>query len=64
MYHDLILLSDWFKANHLSMNYTKTVGILFSNNKKLALPELQVDGMTIRFVDHTKILRHMDRLSS
>ena len=56
MYHNLIILSDWLKANHLSMNYTKTVGILFSNNKKLALPELQEDGMTIRFVDHTKFL--------
>ena len=56
MYHDLILISDSFKANHLSVNYTKTVGILFNNNKKLVLPELWVDNMTIRFVDHTKFL--------
>ena len=56
MYHDLILISDWFKANHLSVNYFKTVGILFSNNKKLAPPELRVDNVTIRFVDHTKFL--------
>ena len=33
IYHDLILLSDWFKANHLSMNCSKTVSMLFSNNK-------------------------------
>ena len=56
IYHDLLLLSDWFKANHLSMNCTKTVRMLFSNNKKLTLNKLEVDEITINFVAYTKFL--------
>ena len=33
--HDLTLLMDWFKRNHLSMNANKTVGMFFSKNKKI-----------------------------
>ena len=31
--HDLMILMDWFMANHLSMNATKSVGIFFSKDK-------------------------------
>ena len=32
--HDMTLLCDWFKANHLSLNGTKSVGMLFRKNMK------------------------------
>ena len=52
---DLEILMDWFKANHLSMNTTKTVGMLFSKENK-TIENLVVNDQTIRFVDYTKFL--------
>ena len=31
--HDLTILMDWFKANNLSMNTNKTVGMFFTKKK-------------------------------
>ena len=46
---------DWFKANHLSMNSNKTVGMLFSKNKS-SIKELHIAETNITFVDSTKFL--------
>ena len=54
--HDLVLLSDWFKANHLSMNCSKTIGMLFSMNKNLKIDYLQAEDITVNFVPCTKFL--------
>ena len=54
--HDLSILLDWFKANQLSMNSTKSVGMLFSNNKKLKLYEIAVNDTSIKMVSHAKFL--------
>ena len=54
--HDLSILLDWFKANQLSMNSTKSMGMLFSNNKKLKLDEITINDTSIKMVSHTKFL--------
>ena len=54
--HDLSILLDWFKANQLSMNSTKSVGMLFSNNRKLKIDEITVNDTYIKMVSHTKFL--------
>ena len=38
--HDLAILLDWFKVNHLSMNSSKSTGMLFLNNKNLIIDNL------------------------
>ena len=53
--HDLSILSDWFKANQLSMNEKKSVCMLFSN-KNCKLNSLAWDDQKIFFVDSTKFL--------
>ena len=51
--HDLTLLHDWFKANKLSLNLTKTVAIqFFSENSD----PLKLGEFTIPFVSCTKFL--------
>ena len=54
--HDLTILIDWFKANHLSMNANKTVGMHFSADKKSTIDALQIDDIKINFVESTKFL--------
>ena len=54
--HYLTILIDWFKANHLSMNSNKTVGMLFSKNNKTHINKLDVQDICINFVDNTKFL--------
>ena len=53
--NDLEILSDWFKANHLSINLKKSVGILFSNNKE-SLSKIETNEFTIKLVNNTKFL--------
>ena len=53
--HDLVVLMDWFKANHLSMNTNKTVGMFFSKNKS-SISELHIADTNIAFVETTKFL--------
>ena len=55
--HDLTIISDWFKANKLTLNKNKTVCMLFnSKNKMKNNPSISIDGESIPFVDHTKFL--------
>ena len=53
--NDLEILTDWFKANHLSINSKKMVGILFSN-KKEHLMKIETKEFTIDLVENTKFL--------
>ena len=52
--HDLKLMIEWFKANKLSLNLNKTVGIKFWDNKKPFM--LHVDNMIIQMAEHTNFL--------
>ena len=55
--HDMSILSDWFKANKLTLNKSKSVVILFKANNKLSCPShLLVDNAEIKFVLNTKFL--------
>ena len=53
--NDMILLVDWFKANKLSLNLNKTVGMKFwhSENEQF---DLNIDGLSIPLVKSTKFL--------
>ena len=52
--HDLNLMIDWFKANKLSLNLSKTVGIKFWDNKTNM--SLHVDNINIQMTECTKFL--------
>ena len=52
--HNLKLMIEWFKANKLSLNLNKTVGIKFWDNKKPF--SLHVDNMIIQMAEYTKFL--------
>ena len=52
--HDLKLMIEWFKANKLSLNLNKTVGIKFWDNKKPFT--ICADNITIQMAEHTKFL--------
>ena len=55
--HDLSVLSNWFKANKLTLNKNKSVALLFKADSKIKGPShLQVDNSTINFESHTKFL--------
>ena len=54
--HDLEILLDWFRANHLSMNSNKSTGMLFTNNKNLTIDHLVISDSLIKFVNETKFL--------
>jgi len=62
---ELKATTDWFKANKLSLNLTKTNFILFRSNKKLIPPStinISVDGVNIPQVNTSKFLGvHMDQ---
>ena len=52
--HDLNLMIDWFKANKLSLNLSKMIGIKFwDNNTNMTL---NVDNMNIQMTECTKFL--------
>ena len=53
--HDLGILSDWFKANQLSLNSNKSVGILFSN-RSVHIDYIETNELSLEIVDHTKLL--------
>ena len=55
MKHDMEILTDWFKANHPSLNSNKAVGILFSN-KPDVLKTLKLCEADIKMVETTKFL--------
>ena len=47
---------DWFRANQLTLNLSKTVCILFSPNSKITTIELNLDIMRLTSEDSTKFL--------
>ena len=53
--HDLRTLQDWFRANKLTLNVTKSVCILFGKQRKLEL-KIRIGQETIPQVQHTKFL--------
>ena len=54
--HDMTILLDWFKANHLSTNSNKTVSMLFSKDKSTHVNHLLVENINIQFEDTAKFL--------
>ena len=55
--HDLAILNDWFKANKLTLNTNKTVGMLFKSKSLKHVPsELKIDSDSIRFGQNVKFL--------
>ena len=58
--HDLFLMMNWFKANTLSLNLDKTVGMKFWDSSKTFT--LKVDDMAINMTNCVKFLGlHIDR---
>ncbi len=58
MNNDLQLAAEWFKANKLSLNISKTVGILFSKNAT-KIPghlQIQIDNHKVQIKNSTKFL--------
>jgi hypothetical protein len=57
-YENLVSIIDWFNANKLSINLTKTNYILFTPNNRLNehIPDLIVKGVQIKKVDCVKFL--------
>ena len=55
---DLSILSDWFKANKLTLNIGKSVGLLFNliNRKGNTELEIKIEGQNIPLVNETKFL--------
>ena len=51
--HDLNIMGDWFKANKLSLNLDKTIGIKFWDSSNFILCN---NNMSIEMSDHTKFL--------
>ena len=55
--HDLKNISDWFKANSLTLNLSKTVLMLFKNKKSPGIIEnIKIDQTNIPLVHETKFL--------
>ena len=53
---ELSKLSDWFASNRLSLNIKKTNYILFGNKRLPANIDININGITIDRVEHTKFL--------
>ena len=54
---ELVKLADWFSANRLSLNVSKTNCIIFCSNKKKYNPNLiniSLNGQHITQIKHTK----------
>ena len=56
--HDLSIISDWFKANGLTLNLEKSVCIFFPCKTKQGNEQFRItlDNMSIPFVSQTKFL--------
>ena len=55
--HDLKKISDWFKANTLTLNLSKTVAMLFKNKKSPGkIANIKIDQTHIPLVHETKFL--------
>ena len=53
---DLTRLSNWFKANKLTMNVDKTVCVLFQKNNKKESIKLKIDSMLLSNANEVKFL--------
>ena len=53
---ELSKLSDWFSANQLSLNVTKTNCILFDNSRGHSNIQVMLDGIKIKQVQVIKFL--------
>ena len=53
---DLRTISDWFKANKLTLNLSKTVYIFFGNNKTEVKPNLEINNRILKPVRVAKFL--------
>ena len=53
---DLEKISDWFRANKLTLNAKKTVSMLFSPNQKRHKYELFINSELVKNVEYTKFL--------
>ena len=53
--HDLCILQDWFRANKLTLNISKSVSILFGKQRNLDL-KVRIGQESIPQVQHTKFL--------
>ena len=51
---DLMSISDWFKANRLTLNLEKTVYMFFGNNQEKLKPNLEINGITLKPVAYTE----------
>ena len=56
MEEELKCTMDWFRANQLTLNLSKTVCILFSPNPKITTIDLNIDIMKLTSVESTKFL--------
>ena len=55
--HDLTKLFDWFRANSLTLNISKTNLFLFDHRKmKCIMLEIHIDSKTIKSINSTKFL--------
>ena len=62
MQHDMATLIDWFKANKLSLNLSKSVLLRFWRDEKEPRENLNIHGLYIPEVDTTKFLGvHLDK---
>ena len=53
---DLKTISDWFKANKLTLNLEKTEYMFFGTNPIKAKPILEIDNITLQPVESVKFL--------
>ena len=54
---DLLILSDWFKANSLTLNLTKSVTMMFRHKDSVGkLTGLQIEQVKLPLVRETKVL--------
>ncbi len=54
--NEFMLLSDWFKANKLSLHVSKTNCIIFTGNKRVVNIKLEINEMEINQQKHVKFL--------
>ena len=45
---DLKTISDWFKANKLTLNLNKTVYVFFGNSKNEVKPDLEISNIILK----------------
>ena len=53
---DLSSISDWFRANKLTLNVSKSECVIFGPNRKSTIESIDVDDLAIPVVSHTKFL--------